>query len=786
MDAWLCKKGVYAFGRFRLDTVRRSLVRDGVPIALTPKLFDALLFLVENAGRVVEKDEIMIAVWPGRFVEEGNITQTIFTVRKALSAAGEDDRLIETVAGRGYRLTCPVRFENQGLPDGTLGVPPAAEGEGEKPGDDACSPEQARAGGSRIPRWVVAAALGSLLLAIAGVGFLAMPRHPPPVSTAVRPNLVVLGGFANLTGEPTLGTVLDSVLDIDLGQSPYITPLPPERVRATLSLMERLPDARLTPGLAREVCARSGGKAVLSGSVGGAGSRYIVALEASDCIAGNVIARVRAEAAKVDDLPRTLDRLSAEMRRALNESLASIHTFDVPIAEATTSSFPALSAFSVGETLRVRGDFTGSLPYFKRAVELDPDFALAWENMGADYAGLREVPETVANYSKAFELRARASEHERLRIVTNYHQRLGRFSVALQSYELWTRTYPRDAAAWWSLANFLTSLTRYSEAIQAGKEALRLDPYDSMSYITLARAEKRSNRFAEAVAVCRQAIADGYGNWDIHGLLYEIAFAQGDWKTMAEAVAMEAGRPTEPWMLDYEAVAAATEGKLKRARDLFEQSLEEARLQGLDASGEVTAFMGDYVDAEAELGDQDEARKLAAYIGGFDQSPFQLAEIGDFSGAQSMVDGLAASNPEVSYYSDIYLPLVRARIALGQGKPQAAIDALKPDLPYAMRDFWAASLLGAAYLDLKQPEEAAAQFQRILDHRGVDGISPLTPLAYLGLARALRIQDKVAESRATFEHLFAFWKNADNDLPVLQQARREYSELGAATKAASK
>jgi DNA-binding winged helix-turn-helix (wHTH) protein/tetratricopeptide (TPR) repeat protein len=783
MDVSLRKTGVYAFGRFRLDGVRRILTRDSTAIALTPRLFDTLLYLVENPGRVIEKDEIMTAVWPGRFVEEGNISQTIFTVRKALSLAGEEDRLIETVPGHGYRFTADVQLESES-PASNVAIErdPSADGSAEPVGTLAGHLPPRDVSATRA-KWLASACAVFVLFAAGYATFKWSRRDLDP---AAQSNIVVLADVQNLTGDPAFVAVLDKVLEIDIAQSPFLSLLPSQRVRETLQLMERPGNATLTPELAQEVCARNEGRAVLSGAVAAMGSRYIVTLQATDCISGNAIAESKTEVGRKDDVPDALDGLSARMREALNESLASIRKFDVPIAQATTSSFEALTDFSLGERSRANGDYTTSIPLFRRAIELDPSFALAYEDLGADYAGLREPELVRASYQKAFLLSARVGENEKLRISANYYQRAGNFADAIRTYQLWTQTYPRDWLPWSNLAGFYLASARYEDAVEAGKQALRLNPENNAPYTLLARAYKRLTRFAEAKAICRQAIAKGLDGWDIHGLLYEIAFAERDTATMAEQVAREKGKPTEGEMLDYEALGAATDGQLRRSRALLEQAMDVADQQGPDARGEVTAFLADIIDMDSLLGAHEAARNVALKATGQDQTALTLAEVGDISGATALIAALKNAHPDETELVDFYLPLAQAEIDLGQHQPQDAIAALQPAGSADLRDFWAPSLRGQAWLDTRSPNQAAADFRQILANRGVDGLSPQYPLAYLGLARALHMEGKLGESRAAYQQLFAFWKNADADLPVLQVARREYGELTAAQSASAR
>jgi DNA-binding winged helix-turn-helix (wHTH) protein/tetratricopeptide (TPR) repeat protein len=760
MDKSLHSTGVRVFGRFRLDPMRRLLLRDGEPVTLSPRLLDMLIYLVENPGRVVEKDELMNAVWPGRFVEESNISQTVFHLRKALGDSGEEDRLIATAPGRGYRFCVPVTVERGGSAEPEAPAPPPA------------TPPGAAKPVSGAARYAIAVSAAALLLA--GLAFYVFDIRQ--TQRTATPNAVVVADFQNLTGDPTLGTVLGKVLEIDLAQSPFLNLLSPQQVSETLRLMERPKGEALSPKLAQEVCARNQAKAVLAGTVAALGSRYVVTLEATDCVSGKSIAQNKAEAGRMEDLPDTLDALTAHLRESLDESLSSIHEFGVPIARATTSSFDALKAFSLGEQAFGRGDIATAVTYLKHAVELDPSFAIAYEKLASYYSYLQEPDLAKASSQKAFALRDRASENEKLWITGSYYDHLGNRTEAARSYQLLTRIYPQDWRPWINLTDLYTGMARYDDAIAAGKQALRLNPAGRSPYIMLAHTDMLAGRPADAAATCRQAIARGIDGFDIHELLYEAAFVQGDATTMARQVAGEKGKQTEKWMLDSEAWADATVGRVKRARELFAQAISEAQSQSPEDREDVGALVTDEIQMLAVLGLSEDARNVAATTPGLeagDDTPFALALAGDVTRAET----LAMSKSGDVVFNRYDLPIVTAAIALDQGRPKDAIGAIPEALSADARKFDEPSLLGQAYLETNAPDRAAAEYRGILEHRGEDALSPQYPLAWLGLARALHMQGETTESRAAYEKLFAFWKNADSDLPLLQQAKTEYAKL---------
>jgi len=779
------EQGVYAFGPFRLDPFKRRLLRGEAVATLPPKLFDTLKYLVENPNRVVGKEELMAALWPGRIVEEGSLSQTIFSLRKVLGGAGDMDRCIVTAPGRGYRFTAPIHLAPRWTPPAAADAPaaPAVPVLMPLPDADSAGIPAARSA-LRFSRRSLRLALAIGVLAALAGGLLYASLPGPAAAPPIVSNSIVLADFVNQTGDTTFDAVPGKVLEIDLEQSPFLNLMPQHQVGETLQQMERPRDAKLTPELAREVCARNQGKAVLSGTIAAIGSRYIVTLEASDCYSGKSLAQGKTETSSKEDVPQALDGLSERMRESLYEALASIHQFDVPVAQATTASFDALVVFSRGEQFRAQGNNAASTLFFKRAIELDPSFALAHEELGGAYRSLRELELSSASLQTAFNLRDRTNELEKLLIVTNYYQYLGDYTAALQSCRLWAQIYPQDARAWSTLANILTRMARYPEAIEYGTRGLRLAPEHSASYMVLARAYARAARYAEARALGRQAAARGLDGWDLHCLLYEIAFTEGDTAAMAEQVAMEKGQPGEIWMLESQAQGAAAAGQLKQFRVLIGQAIEAAKAQGPDARTEFNLFVNDYVDVLTVFGLKQEAGKVALEASGQEDNTVELAEVGDFAGAANLAAAQGKRHPSESDMVDINIPLTQAQIDLGQGKPDQAITALQADLPYELRDFRAPFLLGQAYLETRQPDLAAAEYRKILDNRGVDGLSPLYPLAYLGLARALHQQGKLPESRAAYEKLFAFWKNADADLPVLLDARREYARLPAQLAAA--
>jgi eukaryotic-like serine/threonine-protein kinase len=765
----------YEFGPFRVDPARRVLLRDGRLVALQPKAFEILVFLVRNPGRLITKEELLSAIWPELVVEESNLSQNIFVLRKALGDGEAGHRYIVTLPRRGYQFAeavhvrqndgAAVEASRQTLPPEVIGRSESADGRHVR----------GRIPRSRVVAAIVGAAIALVVIALAGSGYF---RHSSHVQERSR---ILLTAFTNLTNDPAMNTVPRDVLEIGLSQSPFLSLIPQQQIGKTLQLMERPANAQLSAELAQEICLRNQGKAVLSGTIAAFGSRYLVTLEATDCSSGERIVQSKAEAARKQDVPHALDSLTASMRTNLGESLASVRQFDVPIEQATTGSFDALKAYSVGEQARLKGDNAAAVPLFKQAVELDPSFALAYAELAAAYVGLRHPELARPNYRKAFELKDAASENEKLWISAEYFKLVGNLTEAANSYSTLAKLYPRDGRPWESLADMYTRMARYSDAVDAAKEGLRLNPDDSRAYIILARAYKRSSRFTEANEIGKQAEAKGLDAWAMRCLLYEVAFALNDTAKMTEQVAKEAGKPSEDWMVLYEAWAAAAAGKVRQSRVLFERAIALTETSGeQDHAATTSEFYTEYMQMLGLFGLKQEARQLSATAPGLDtneDAPYALALAGDFERAGAIERELGERYPDSTLINSFVRPKAQAAIALGQLRPQDAIAELQPALPAKLQTFDVPYLLGQAYLDVKEPMQAAAAYRDILNNRGVDAISPSYALAYLGTARALNMQGELQKSRAAYEQLFAYWKNAEPDNPVLVRARQEYSAL---------
>src|SRR5579859_4594568 len=726
----------YEFGLYQVDPSRRLLLRKGEVVPLTPKAFDTLLFLVQNSGRIVDKAELMKALWPDSFVEEGNLTQNVFLLRKAFGESATEHRHIVTVPGRGYRFAVPV--EDVAEAETSPAVALAANGES----IPVAAAKPARDTALRLgqPKFLLLAAL----LLVAGFGFFWYSSHRAPPLT--ERDSIVLADFENRTGDAAFDGILKKALEVEISQSPYLNVLPDQKVRETLGYMRRSAGEAITKQVGLEICQRSSTKAMVSGSIASLGSHYVVTLEALGCGTGDVLAEASAEAESKEKVLRSLGQSARTLRRTLGESLASVQKFDAPIEQATTSSFDAFKSFAQGDELRRQGKNAEAIPFFKRAIELDPQFALAFARLGTSYFNLTEWQLARQYLEKAYQLRARVSERERLYLVGHYFEQVtGEIIKDVENYELWTSTYPRDWVPYTNLSNLYTTLGQYEPAITAGREALRLNPDHVLPYEVLARAYKRANRFPESKAICELAIAKKLDDFGIRSILYQIGVAESDAQAMQRQVEWGADKPTEDQTIMDEAWAAATEGKLRESRELCRRAFEAARRHGFQDNAAIVVLS--QADIESAFGNFARARerattalKLAQGADFIDLAAVALARCGDLDRPQSIASDLGKRCPLDTIINDVTLPVIRATVQINRRQPARAIELLRTAEPYELRDFQVLYTRGVAFLAARMGREGAAEFQKILHNPGIDPISPYYPLARVGLARAYALQ----------------------------------------------
>jgi eukaryotic-like serine/threonine-protein kinase len=632
----------------------------------------------------------------------------------------------------------------------------------------------------RWPWFAAACAVGALVAA--GIFFYS---HRARALTAK--DSILLSDFVNTTGDPVFDGTLRQALAVQLEQSPYLNIFPQERVRDTLRYMGHSPDERVTPDLARQVCQREGVKAVLNGSISAVGTQYVVGVEAVNCQTGDNLAREQVPVDKKEQVLGALGKVASNLRSKLGESLASLQKFDAPVEEATTSSLEALKSFSLSEAERDKGSEQTAIPFYKHAIELDPNFAVAYARVGQGYANIGESVLAIENTKQAFERRDRCSELEKLYIETHYYSIVtGESDKELEALELWRRTYPRDSIPANNLAVGYEAMGKWEQALEVAQANMQLAPDSSFSYNSLGVAYLGLNRLAESKAIREEEVRKKIDSTVAHSDLYMFAFLDGDAAGMQRQVEWAKGGHGEYVVAETVADAAAASGKMGAARAGYQRAIDLARQGKLE---EIAArILAREADFEAAIGKSKAARDdattaLSSSHGrgtlAFAGSALSLA--GDAREAESAAQELVREHPMDTFINAAYAPAIRAAIAINQGNPGKAIELLQATTPY---EFGFATgtqsnyLRGLAYLKLHQGKEAATEFQKILDHPGVCIFSlPTCRLARLQLGRARAEAGDAGGARTAYQDFFTLWKDADPDVPILKEAKAEYAKL---------
>ena len=620
------------------------------------------------------------------------------------------------------------------------------------------------------------------LLAVIGAGIYYLRSRS--AARLTEHDSVVLADFINTTGDSVFDDTLKEALAIDLGQSPFLNIVPDTKVRETLKYMNQAPEVRITSDLAREICQRLGSKAVIGGSISSLGSQFAVSINATNCSSGDSLARTGIEAEGKEKVLAALGKAATALRDKLGESVSSINGFDKPLEQVTTPSLDALQSFTRGEDQRAHGKEAESIPLYKRAVELDPNFAMAYAKLGVLFEELGES-ETSREFSqKAFALADRVSQREKFYIsVWYYEQVTGEIDKVIESNQVWTQTYPRDWYPHNSLAYTYRQLGQFENAIREAQEALRLEPNYVMPYSNMAFAYEDLNRFDESKAMIAQEISHGMEPEYLHWILYEIAFVENDSAGMKKQAEWAQGRPEESSMRNYECLAAGALGQMRRARELSQQAVDLAQSHSLKE--EAAGYVADEAGLEAIVGNESQARLKAKQALAMSSGPemqgsvaFTLARVGDLAQARNAADALAKQFPSGTFVQKISVPSLLALIEMKRANPVRAVELLQTALPYEKGEkaaFGPAYERGEAYLQTHEGEKAAEEFQKIVDHRGIDPFD--FPLANLGLARAYALQSDTVKARAKYQDFLALWKNADPDVPILKEAKAEYATL---------
>jgi serine/threonine protein kinase/predicted Zn-dependent protease len=638
-------------------------------------------------------------------------------------------------------------------------------------------------------RWrVLVPAIASVL---ALTGYLYLHRAPKLTDK----DTIVLADFKNTTGDPVFDGTLRQGLAVQLQQSPFLSLVSDQRIQKELGLMMQLPDTPLTPAVARQVCERTNSAAVLEGSIAPMGSQYVLGLTAKNCRSGDVLDQEQGQAAKKEDVLNALSQIASRFRTRVGESLAMIEKHNTPLAEATTPSLEALKVYSSAWKVQSSTGASASLPFFKRAVEIDPKFATAYAFLGRAYGDMGESALSAENTSRAYQLRDRASDAEKFFITATYEQQVtGNLEKAAEIYELWGQTYPREIRPPALLSGAIYPVFgKYEKAIEEARRALGLDSDFVFPYVNLATSYQFLNRFAEAEASYERASQRKLEFPDLLIQRYDLAFLRGDKAEMDRQVALSRGKSgAENSISNHQAFVLAYSGHGKQARNMSRRAVNlavqsDAQTAALFETGAtlVEAFYGNLPEARRRAMEVLKRSKDRDVEYG---AAFALALSGDSSAAQALANDLGKRFPEDTSVRSSYLPELRALLALNHGEPSKAIEALQVAAPYELGvplswyngtfgALYPIYVRGAAYLALHQGAEAAAEFQKILDHRGIVASDPIGALAHLQLGRALVLAGENIKAKAAYQDFLTLWKDADPDIPILQQAKAEYAKL---------
>ena len=774
-DRRTCRFGVYEFN-LRAHELRKH----GVQVRLRGQPFDLLAMLLERPGEVVSREEMQARLWPGdTFVDfERSLNSAIRKLRAALGDSPERPIYLETIPRVGYRFVAPVQVIDP-APAPTA-PPPAAVEDLERPERDAPGVATVPPPGRRrrVAAW---SALGCAVLAGAALlGFFFRPSRPALLET----DREVLADLVNATGEPVYDASLGQPLRVVLSESPYLNLVPDAAVRRPRQGEASTAVPKVTAERARRACPAVGAAAVLEAEISRAGRGYRVALTASRCSDGRALVQVRKEAPSGDQVLEALDRAARAFRLQLGEPEASVSRFETPVARTTSASMAALRAFAQGEEKRAAGLDQESVDDYEIAAELDPEFALAHARLGTVYGNAQEWELSRRHFARAFELRARVSERERLYITAHYFGATGGDEKTAETYELWRQVYPRDVVAPNNLSSIHYRAGRFEKAVAMAREAVRLDPENPFCNVALARALQRSGNYPEAKSLFERAVAAGTDGMLIHLLRYVIAFGEDDRAALEEQLRWAHGRPREGEMIGAAAWGQMAEGKFAEGRRLFHEASRIGLQQGLKEYAALVLL--DDAQAEADAGvsgeaerDVEDALRLAGdspSVQAFAALP--LARLGHLPRARALAEKAAKAAPHDTGLQGVTLPTVGALIELANGNAAEAVRLLEPVRLY---DLGTDSQLvtiwyrGQALLALRRYGEAASEFQRLLGARLVNPNSPYQALARLGLAEARRGAGDPAAARVGFEAFFADWKDADADLPVLRRARKDYA-----------
>jgi DNA-binding winged helix-turn-helix (wHTH) protein/tetratricopeptide (TPR) repeat protein len=758
---------IIRFDVFEVDLRAGQLRKQGLRVRLQEQPFAVLVFMLEHPGEAITREEFRHKLWPSdTFVDfDHGLNNAINRLREALNDSADSPRFIETLPRRGYRFIAQV--ENGAEPgaaavQANLAPAPTAE-------------PMAKSWINR--RVVIAAGVVAILAVAALVAWRVLFARPVLTDTDV----ILLAGFANNTGDPIFNNSLDKALEVKLTESPFLSVFPEASVRETLRTMRHDPNDRVTRETGIEICKRQGLKAVVVPEIDSVGSKYLIVLEAVDARNQKSIARRQVEAENKEEVIAALGKAGSELRRNLGESLKSLEKYDAPLDVATTSSLEALQAYRTGQTLYRAGKRREAIPFFETAAELDPQFCSAFSMLGSAYHGIGDGQASRKNFARAFELKdRRLTQEENFQTTALYYSAItGNLEKETAVLVLYKEAYPRSAVASNLLGIAYAQSGRTEDALQEFYWAIEHSPVPSAQhYANASQALMILGRFDDAKKILDQWRQKGSLNSFQTATRYRIAFIQNDAASM-ERLARDTPADDMSW-LRLQMQLAFLRGDVKKFRSLSDTAVKQ---QGMNRKENAAQELGWHAGVESFLGEFASARKLcrqAEDVGnesgiGIWTCAKALATAGDVVQAEALAAKLDQLFPEDTFQQKVLLPIVRSIIESKRGDALKAVDELAPVTQYP--NGAVSYHRGQAYLAAREYAKAAAEFEKVIDHRGWPEWELFAPLSQLGLAQAYALQGDKDESRKAYDVFLTTWKDADPDIPILKQAKVEYAKL---------
>lgn len=805
-------QGKFRFQSFEVDLQDRTLRRDGRAITINSRTFDLLAYFIRHPQHFITKDDLMDAVWPGSYAEESNLSQHIFLLRKALTGTQSGDKLLIAVPGRGYQFTPAVTELAEAIPEvhaphaanieppiflpersASSGVEISEAKEFDEEDDD--EPQRRKRNGLKRflmdfrhpgPWHVLIITIIVVCLGFGGYFKWQRAHRPQPQFLGL-----VIADLQNNTTNPQFNEALSKALSIDLQQSPFLTVASETKVAQTLDEIDGRAairnagnvegtDRPLTPDRAREVCNHLNDQVYLTGDVSRFMMKYMVTVRAFDCSNGQGLAVSKGIGDTPDGIVMILDAVAIDLRKQLGgESPASIERYSKPLFGGRGASLEALKAFTDASHLESAGKLTESVTLFQHAVEIDSLFAQAFAELGTVYNNLGQHDLAAAAINRAYELRDSVAEPDRFAIIAAYNDTVtGDLQAGIRNYQSWASEYPNNPVPLVGLARLQVEAGKPALAIDPARRSLQLKAATSLPYVVLAHAQLALGQYEEAAKTCQLAIQRGVDDVQIHSLLMQSAFLRLDQPAMDVQVAWAKGKPAEPALQLELGLIDFAQGKARAAQAIIATALESYRTQGQTLLAERASAALPRI--EAELGYIEAARGLLLRLPDtLDSEDVSVAwaEVGDTARAEAAMKRDLEAHPTDTLWQEYRVPQIRAAIALAQGQPAAAVDALVPAVPFDLRSFDTPSMRGRALLAARQPQLAEAEFHKVLEHPGIEPYSHNYALAQLGVARALAQEGKLVESGLAYKLALQIWKDADPDLPRLREAKAEYTKV---------